>query len=115
MPVCAPRGCGCLLTGSAVQGGSGEVGAPYVIEAGGVTLVTSLTHPASPFQGQVIYETDTGQAYIYVSSTWEPTTTLGLVTMAEVTANQATITTQVDLTDLSVTWTAHASRYYRVS
>lgn len=70
MPICTPRGCGCSLTGSAVMGGSGEVGAPYEIEAGGITIATSLTRPGSPFQGQQIYETDTGLFRTYISSTW---------------------------------------------
>ncbi len=39
----------------------------------------------------------------------------GRVAYAEVTAQQNTITTVVDLTSLSVTWTAAAGRRYRVS
>lgn len=116
MPVCAPRGCNCLLTGSAVVGGSGEPGSPFEIEAGGVTLVTSVTHPGSPFQGQVIYETDTGQAYTYVSSTWEPLSTLGKVGYGQAVADQGSIAgTTVALTNLTASFTAIAGRRYRVS
>ena len=34
------------------------------------TLCTSGTRPSSPFNGQIIRETDTGRAYIYNGSSW---------------------------------------------
>jgi hypothetical protein len=33
-------------------------------------VCTSSTRPASPYEGQVIYETDTNNSYIYDSSAW---------------------------------------------
>lgn len=70
MPACTPRGCNCALTGSAVQGGSGDVGDPYLIEAGGVSLVTEATRPASPSLGRTIVETDTDRGWYWDGSAW---------------------------------------------
>jgi len=39
----------------------------------------------------------------------------GIVQYSEKTADQNGISTAVDITDLSVTWTADSSRYYRIS
>lgn len=36
----------------------------------GTVAVTSATHPASPVIGQQIYETDTGDTYIWTGSLW---------------------------------------------
>jgi hypothetical protein len=36
----------------------------------GYILCTNATRPASPWQGMPIYETDTGRAYVRVSSVW---------------------------------------------
>ena len=36
----------------------------------GHTICTSSTRPASPAAGQMIYETDTGLAYVYSGSAW---------------------------------------------
>lgn len=42
--------------------------------AAGATVCTSATRPSSPYNGQVIYETDTNAGYVYRSSTtsWLP-------------------------------------------
>lgn len=37
----------------------------------GASVVTSGTRPASPFTGQVIFETDTSSSYVYDGSTWQ--------------------------------------------
>lgn len=68
---CSPRGCNCALSGPAVLGGSGESGDPYIIETGIPTFCTSLTRPSSPFQGQVIYETDTDRTWIHDGADWK--------------------------------------------
>ena len=39
----------------------------------GTIICTSSTRPASPFEGQTIYETDTGLARYYDGSSWEDT------------------------------------------
>lgn len=38
----------------------------------GSTIVTSATRPASPFAGQVIFETDTELSFVWDGSTWKP-------------------------------------------
>jgi len=42
-----------------------------------VTLCTSATRPASPFDGQAIFETDTSLAYVYDGSGWQPISSAG--------------------------------------
>lgn len=85
----------------------------------GPYICTAATRPGSPFKGQVIYETDTGKVLIYygATTTWQPPWNLpwGRLGSASVTANQSGITSAVDLTSLTLTWTAVANRYYRVS
>lgn len=41
----------------------------------GAKICTSGTRPSSPYDGQVIYETDTSKAFVYIaaSSTWAGT------------------------------------------
>jgi hypothetical protein len=40
--------------------------------AAGATVVTSVSRPVSPWSGQVIFETDTGLAFIWDGSAWMP-------------------------------------------
>lgn len=77
----------------------------------GTIICTSSTRPASPFEGQRIYETDTNKEWVYDGAAWYSP---GLQGYANKTASQ-TVTTTADLTGLSVTWTAVASRVYRTS
>jgi hypothetical protein len=46
---------------------SSVVGAQSIIKTG---VCTSTTRPASPFEGQMIYETDTDKTFVYNGSTW---------------------------------------------
>ena len=46
---------------------SSVVGAQSIVKPG---VCTSSTRPASPFDGQVIYETDTDRAMVYNGSAW---------------------------------------------
>jgi hypothetical protein len=39
--------------------------------AAGATVVTSVSRPGSPFDGQVIFETDTLRSYVYDGSAWQ--------------------------------------------
>lgn len=75
-------------------------------------VCTSSTRPASPFDGQVIYETDTNLVAVYDSNVWvykTPDTIVGSVLqVASATKTDAfttASTTYVDLTGLSVTIT----------
>jgi hypothetical protein len=49
------------------MGISQQIGASSLIKAG---VCTSSTRPATPYEGQVIYETDTDLTYVYSGSTW---------------------------------------------
>lgn len=50
------------------MGISQQIGASSLIKAG---VCTSSTRPASPFEGQMIYETDTDLTYIWGGSAWQ--------------------------------------------
>ena len=75
-------------SGTSIQAGAGGVGAFHqmqlrvskIVEATqwpavttGTIICTSSTRPASPFEGQVIYETDTGLTRYYDGTAWEDT------------------------------------------
>lgn len=38
----------------------------------GSTIVTSTTRPTSPFAGQVIFETDTEDSFVWDGTSWKP-------------------------------------------
>jgi hypothetical protein len=38
----------------------------------GSTIVTSTTRPTSPWDGQIIYETDTKKSLVWDGSAWQP-------------------------------------------
>ena len=42
------------------------------LAAGTPVVCTSTTRPASPYEGQEIYETDTDRKYVYDGSAWDP-------------------------------------------
>jgi hypothetical protein len=91
-----------------VTGGSGEVGSPFVIEAGGMTVVTSLTRPGSPYAGQVITETDTNRVYRYVGGAWKivhdpaPTSAVFHAPVGNVDLTATTFTSWITTADLTV-------------
>lgn len=69
------------------MGISQQIGASSLIKPG---VCTSTTRPASPYQGQIIYETDTNLQYLWNGSSW------GAPSVATVSA--ATNTTQIATT-----------------
>lgn len=81
------------------MGISQQIGASSAIKAG---VCTSSTRPASPFEGQVIYETDTDLTYVWSGSAWiSPSfvsTTLSGTPTAP-TAALGTSTTQIATTE----------------
>lgn len=84
--------------------GLSSILAPGSIAKPGVC--TSSTRPASPYEGQVIYETDTDKVLVWTGSAWLPpwNTAWGLVAAyKEVTTNQTGITTVTDVTGASFT------------
>lgn len=90
----------------------------YLFERGPY-ICTAGTRPGSPFQGQVIYETDTGYLLQYYGATtgWMPPwrTPWGLYGAAEGTTAQTGISAITDLTSMSLTWTAVANRRYHIT
>lgn len=91
-------------------------------------VCTSTTRPTAPFEGQLIYETDTDKVLVWNGSAWYANwnTAWGIVEttsggtngkgyktgLAKQTVNQGTTT---DLTDSSMTFTGIAGRMYRYS
>lgn len=79
------------------------------------TIVTSGTHPASPFPGQMIFETDTGKVLFYYGTTlgWLPDwgVAWGEIAQTAVTSNQTT-TGAVYVDAATASFTAIAGRRY---
>jgi len=85
----------------------------------GPYICTAATRPGSPFQGQLIYETDTGNLFQYygATTTWKMPWSLpwGIIGAAEGTTAQTGITSITDLTSMTLTWTAVANRRYHIT
>ncbi len=83
------------------------------------TVCTSSTRPGSPAIGDSIFETDTGNMLEWYGTTpaWQPPWTVawGTLGYVQVTANQTTITTEVDLTSLTLTTTFTANRRIKIT
>lgn len=96
------------------MGFSSVIGASSVIRPG---VCTSTTRPSSPFDGQMIYETDTDRVLVYDGSAWYPpeNTSWGRVAMATSTTSQTGVSTVTDITGMSVTFTAVSGRQYKIS
>lgn len=91
--------------------------APWVDNpVGRYQIVTSGTRPTGSLRptGAVIYETDTGRWLFWTGSDWAALSSSTVGYTAK-TTQQTGITTVVDITGLSVTFTAIAGRRYRVS
>jgi len=87
---------------------------------GGRAIVTSTTRPtgAALFDGLEIYETDTDQALTHDGANFLPPDNVAAGAQgryAQVVANQTGISTEVDITGLTITFTALAGRRYRIS
>lgn len=90
---------------------SSIVGAQSVVKPG---VCTSTNRPASPFDGQVIYETDTDRIVVWDGSSWvykthtvypRPGSVLNLASATKSDTQTTTSTTFVDITGLSVSIT----------
>lgn len=117
---------------TSLLGGTYTVGIPADVltyEAGAAANV-----PASPVDGQIYYVTDNtrlsgsgvvephasvaaGPGLWMYDNRWNPPWNLpwGVMGYAEITANQTGITAIVDVTGLSLTWTAAANRRYKIT
>ncbi len=93
---------------------SSIVGAQSIVKPG---VCTSSTRPASPYDGQVIYETDTDKVLAYDGANWyaPSNTAWGVMGRAQKTTDTSLTTSLTDISGLSVTWTAVSSRLYKVS
>jgi hypothetical protein len=93
-----------------VPGVKGDTG------VGGILVVTSTTRHANPTEGMTIYETDTDQLWTYNGATWTWPKNVagGILGFSSTTLDQTGITTEVDLTNLSVTVTAVGGRRIKV-
>jgi hypothetical protein len=84
-----------------------------------VVVCTSTTRPTSPPEGMAIYETDTDKVLVYTTATtgWQPPWNLpwGRVGSNTGTATTNIGTSDVDLSNMSVSWSAVQNRRYRVS
>ena len=79
-------------------------------------VCTSTSRPGSPYDGQVIYETNTGLTLVWNGSTWKPIST------TSITASDGYLQYQTSWTSATydATWTTYASEwgpaaYYRTN
>ena len=108
------------------MGISQQIGSSSLSKPG---VCTSSTRPATPYEGQMIYETDTDKVLVYNGTAWYANWNLpfGIVdTTAGGTSNRGfkAITAaqtntvaagEVDITNATMTFTGVAGRYYRAS
>jgi hypothetical protein len=90
-----------------------QIGASSLIRPG--VIDNTAARPASPYEGQMVYQKDTDEILAYNGTAWTrpqnmPWGVMGYVTKA---TTQTSITTEVDLSGLSITWTAVAGRVYK--
>ena len=90
---------------------SSVVGAQSIVKPG---VCTSSTRPASPFEGQMIYETDTDKVLVYNGSAWYANWNTAWGVVANTIGTTNTIVSGI-LTPLNTTFTAVANRTYKLS
>ena len=91
-----------------------QIGASSLIKPG--VIDSAAARPASPYEGQVIYQKDTDEILAYNGTSWTRPANMpwGYIANSVVTSAQTGITTEVDLTGFTATWTAQANRVYMV-
>ena len=98
------------------MGISQQIGASSLIKPG--VIDNSTQRPASPYEGQAIYQKDTDELLYYNGTSWSRPWNMpwGMVALASYTGNNYTLNAGTfDLTSMSVTFTAVANRNYRCS
>jgi hypothetical protein len=85
-----------------------------------VKYSTAGSRPASPAEGQVIYDRDTDSLLVYTTATtgWRAPWNMpwGYITHATASGSDQTgITTETDMTGVTVTFTAVTNRRYRIT
>ena len=81
-------------------------------------VCTNTTRPSNPFEGQMIYETDTDKVLVWNGSAWYANwnTAWGIVAApVSITTAQTGINTITDVTGATITFTGIAGRYYKAT
>lgn len=92
---------------------SQQIGSSSLAKPG---VCTSATRPASPYEGQMIYETDTDRVLVWTGTAWYPAwnRAWGKVTFNEVISNSAAITSEA--TQITAdSFTFISGRLYKVT
>ena len=90
-----------------------QIGASSLIKPG---VCTSSTRPASPYNGQTIFETDTNKTLVWNGTAWYPNwnTAWGVVAYTKTNTTNISYTAEA-VTITSSSFTAVANRYYRAT
>lgn len=93
----------------------GTAWAHVPIDEDWIEILTSITRPTDPYEGQFIFETDTNKLVGYGGVDWAPRDAGGQLGYAQITANSSTFTTIVDITGLSVNVTVGTGRRIKIT
>lgn len=80
-----------------------------------IEIVTSITRPLDPYEGQFIFETDTNKLFGYGGVDWAPRDAGGQLGYAQVAANQGGITALTDIVGLFATVTVATGRRIKIT
>ena len=96
------------------MGISQQIGSSSLSKPG---VCTSSTRPATPYEGQMIYETDTDKVLVYNGSAWYANWNLpwGIVALTTNTTSDSTITGTEEVQITGSSFTAIANRYYKIT
>jgi hypothetical protein len=81
-------------------------------------ICTSTTRPTAPYEGQMIFETDTDLVLVWSGSAWVEVSSMltkaprGVIAFTS--SNSNTLSSEI-LTGLTTTFTAQTGRYYKIS
>lgn len=85
------------------------------LDADFIEILTSITRPSDPYEGQFIFETDTNKLVGYGGVDWAPRDAGGQLGYAQIIASSATFTTIADVAGLSVGVTVGTGRRIKLS
>lgn len=92
-----------------------QIGASSLIRPG--VIDNAAARPASPYEGQVIYQKDTDEVLAYNGTSWTRPANMPWGVMGYVisTTSPTVTTTEADVQNMTVTFTAVANRLYRAT
>ena len=93
------------------MGLSQQIGASSLIKPG--VINSAAERPASPYEGQVIFQKDTDEILAYNGTSWSRPWNMPWGILAYQTRSTIGVTTTLADIGLSVTFTAVANRYYK--